>query len=186
MPRERLTVNEAVDRLVTAFDCRGWREDGQTAITVARAAAEAAEVDAESLAAAVKPRFLLTNGIDRAALEAVIASALSNVIVVSSSMPPPITKGDTHITVTNTGTLIGTFGDGIVSDVQVHQQQVMGDDAIRALVGEFSERPNVREVIDADLPAAEKRSRLASIVSAGRDFASDTIAKIVTGLLTPS
>jgi hypothetical protein len=185
VPREELTVNQAVNRLITAFDARGWREDGETALAIARAAAGEAQIGAGALASAVKSKFLLANGIDRSAITAVIEAALSNAIVVSPEVERS-PQGDTHINVRNSGTMIGTFGGGIVSGVEVHQQQVVGDEAIRSLVGEYRGRPDVRQIIDSDLPVREKRSRLTTIVQGLGTFASDTLAKIVTGLMTHS
>lgn len=186
MPPEAITFNQAVDRLVTTFDARGWREDGETAQAIAREAIGAGSADPSRLAAVVRPPFLVSNGIDRAALEAAIAAALSNAFVVSSPAVAQSPRGDTHITVSNSGTMIGPIGGGVVSGVHVQQQQVMGDEAIRSLVGEYIDHPDVRQVIDSDLPDQEKRSRLTAFLQGAGNFASDTLAKIVTGLMTQS
>jgi hypothetical protein len=178
---EEISVNRAVDRLVTAFDARGWRDDGDTAAAIARAAAQTDQVDASHLASVAKPRFLVSNRTDRATLEAVIDSALGGGRVVSIRAE---NRTETHISVSNTGTLIGPIGGGAVSGVQVYQQQVLGDDAISALVARYRDLPEVRQIVDADLAPSAKHSRLTAVVTGLGSFASDTLAKIVTGLIT--
>ena len=183
MVPEEISTNQALDRLVTAFDARGWRDAGDTAAGIARAAAGSGHVNAAELAASAQPTFLASNGVTRSALAAAIKAALGSVVVVS---PGASSLGGTHINVSNTGTMIGAFGGGAVSGVQIYQQQVIGDDAIRALVGEYQERTDVREIVESELPPEEKRSRLTTVVQGLGSFASDTLAKIVTHLLTHS
>lgn len=184
MSREEINLNEAVDRLISAFDARGWREDGVTAMAIARAASGARPVDTASLVAAVKRHFLLVNGIDRSEVAAVIEAVLAETVVTDPARAAAPRRGEITITVNNTGTMVGTLGGGIVSDVQVHSQQVMSDEAIRSLVGQYVDYPEVRQIIDSNLPTAQKHSQLTAIIQGFGSWASDTVAKIVVGLLT--
>ncbi|MHB1523367.1 MAG: hypothetical protein ACYCS9_06590 [Candidatus Dormibacteria bacterium] len=183
MSREEIDLNEAVDRLISAFDARGWREDGATAMAIARAASGARSVDPASLAAAVKRNFLVVNAIDRSAVEAVIGAVLAGTVVTRPPTTPACRRGDMTITVNNTGTMVATLGGGTVSGAQLHQQQVTSDEAIRSLVGEYAKDPEVRQIIDSNLPTAQKHHQLTAIVQGFGNWASDTVAKIVIGLL---
>jgi hypothetical protein len=186
--RNEITLNQAIDKLVTAFDARGWREDGVTARAIARAAAKEQEVDPQRLALAVKQTFLVSNGgLERGAVADVIAAALGNATIVASPPAPAAAPTTSNISINNTGTFIGPVGSGgVVSRVHVQRQEVMGDQAVRALVTRYADDPQVREIVDSDLPVTEKRSRLTSLLKASGGFASDTLAKIATALLSPS
>lgn len=183
MPLEEISLNEAVDRLISAFDARGWREDGKTARAIARAASGTRSADSASLASAVKRNFLVVNGIDRSEVEEVIDTVLAETVVApyAKSAAPP--RGRTTITVNNTGTIVGTIGGGIVSCAQVHQQQVMSDEEIRSLVGEYAGNPEVRQIIDSNLPTAQKHSQLMAIIRQFGSWTSDAVAKIAIGLI---
>ena len=185
MAPKKITHNEALGNLITAFDAQGWREDGETARAVVRAAAENSEADPKSLALAVGQAFLVSNGVDRATVAQVLAAVFGNVSVLpAEATSPPTTVATTNVTITNTGTLIGPVGTGgSVSGVHVQQQNIIGDEAIRDLVTRYADHPQVREVIQSDLPSPQKQQRLTTVVKALGDFTSDTVAKIVIGLL---
>jgi hypothetical protein len=166
---EEIDVNQAIDRLITTFDARAWRDDGNTARSVARAAAASGGVDAAALAGVVGSVFLTANRVGRSDVQRAIAVALRGVIVVESAAKTAETNS---VNIGVGSTFIGNVGSGgtVAGGVHVQQQQALGDEAIRALAAKYADRPDVREIVTSALPQEEKKSaspRFSALQAAG-------------------
>jgi hypothetical protein len=179
--------NAAYDRLVSAFAARSWHDDGDAARAVI-AAGLAGSTDIASLAAALPGPFLVNNGISRDEAAGAIATALRGALVIVPAGQPGmhVTNIKVTNTVRNSGNFAGTVGGGTVSQVR-QAQQVVGDEAARALISQYASNPAVREIIGSSTPVKEKRGQLRALLTAagskGLDVGEDVLAKVITGLL---
>jgi hypothetical protein len=183
MDREQIGVAEAIDRLVSAFDARGWRDDGRAAMVIARAAMARPNTGAAALARSAGRAFMVRNGIGRADLEGVIGRCLRGVVVANVEMSATTSPTVNTVNLFG-GVFTGNVGErGTVSGARVQQQQIEGDEAIRAVAASLARRQEVREIVESEDPVAQKRRRLKTVVAAAGAWSSDTVAKVVVGLL---
>jgi hypothetical protein len=188
VPKREITVADANERIVTAFDARGWRDRGTTARTVARAASETVGIDPRALAGLASPTFLKSNLITRADMAAALTAAFRGVDRVVATAATPVggvTVSNEFNIDTGGGSFVGNVGgSGSMSNVHVNQQQVQGDEAVRALVARYSDHPEVRAIVEAPESEEVRRSRLTEFFGGVKDWSSDVVAKVVTGLIT--
>ncbi len=184
-----ISQRDALDRVLTAFSERGWRDDSSAAqAVVAAATRNPGPLDLDRLVRAVPRPFLRNNSIGRKEARAAIAAALSGVEVRAAAQTDDRaaltvnTTNNQRITIQNSGPWAGNVGAG--GDISgVNQiQQMVGDVAIQALADRYSRRPEVQRILES-APPNERHPRLAGwlrqIGAVGVDIAPQVAAELI-------
>jgi hypothetical protein len=188
MGAQLISQRDALDRVLTAFSVRGWRDDGSAAqAVVAAATRNPGPVDLDRLVRAVPRPFLRNNSIARKAARAAIAAALSGVQVAAAQTDERAgltinTTNNQRITIQNSGPWAGNVGiGGDISGVNQIQQMV-GDVAIQALADRYGARPEVQQILES-APPNERHPRLTGwlrqIGAVGVDIAPQLAAELI-------